>query len=187
MVTRSPSLDTFCSLACQQAAESAKSHGSRLRRGAALPSNPRARWVTQGRQRPLQSNPGSTLFFLTGTSSRRPAFSAACWTAGRQASRWKRLCTARGARGRARPNHHWAPAARLSGSAASETRGTPRFAGAKCGGNRKLSTLTMEGCVALPRSGLRSQRPPAALRMANRGHSAQLGAGWGVARLATAA
>ena len=63
-----------------QAAESAKSHGSRLRRGAALPSNPRARWVTQGRQRPLPSNPGSKLFLLTGTSSRRPAFSAACWT-----------------------------------------------------------------------------------------------------------
>ena len=33
---------------CQQAAENAQSHGSRLRRGAAFPSNPRARWVTQG-------------------------------------------------------------------------------------------------------------------------------------------
>ena len=42
----------------RQAAENAKSHGSRLRRGAALPSNPRARWVTQGRQRPLPSNLG---------------------------------------------------------------------------------------------------------------------------------
>ena len=41
------------------------------------PSNPRARWVTQGRQRPLPSNPGSKLFFLTGTSSRRSAFPAA--------------------------------------------------------------------------------------------------------------
>ena len=59
------------------AAEDAKSHGSRLRRGAALPSNPRARWVTQGRQRPLRQNPGSALVFLTGTSSRRSAFSAA--------------------------------------------------------------------------------------------------------------
>ena len=42
-----------------QAAEHAKSHGSRLRRGAALPSNPSARWVTQCRQRPLPSNPSS--------------------------------------------------------------------------------------------------------------------------------
>ena len=31
-----------------QAAENAKSHGNRLRRCAALPSNPSARWVTQG-------------------------------------------------------------------------------------------------------------------------------------------
>ena len=37
----------------QAVSENAKSHGSRLRRGAALPSNPRARWVTQGRQRPI--------------------------------------------------------------------------------------------------------------------------------------
>ena len=58
-----------------------------LRRGAALPSNPRARWVTEGFQRPLPSNPGSTLLLLTGTSSRtsrRPAFSAA-WQMGRWA------------------------------------------------------------------------------------------------------
>ena len=67
-----------------QAAESAQSHGGRLRRGAALPSNPRARWVTQGRQRPLPSNPGSELVFLTGTSCRRSAFSAA-W-------RWRDFC-----------------------------------------------------------------------------------------------
>ena len=39
--------------------------------------NPRARWVTQGRQRPLPSNPRSKLSFLTGNSSRRSAFSAA--------------------------------------------------------------------------------------------------------------
>ena len=52
----------------QQAAESLYSHGSRLRRGAALPSNPRARWVTQGRQRPLPSNPGSETFLPGGHS-----------------------------------------------------------------------------------------------------------------------
>ena len=60
-----------------QAVENAKSHGSRLRRGAALPSNPRARWVTQGRQRRSLKTPGQQLFFLTGKSSRRSAFSAA--------------------------------------------------------------------------------------------------------------
>ena len=43
----------LAALCSAQAAENAKSHGSRLRRGAAPPSNPRARWVTQGRQRPL--------------------------------------------------------------------------------------------------------------------------------------
>ena len=63
-----------------QAAENAKSHGNRLCRGAALPSNPRARWVTQGRQRPLPYNPSPKPFFLTGISSRRSAFSAA-WAA----------------------------------------------------------------------------------------------------------
>ena len=51
--------------------------GAAYAAGPALPSNPRARWVTEGRQRPLPSNPGSKLFFLAGTSSRRPAFSAA--------------------------------------------------------------------------------------------------------------
>ena len=68
-------------------AENAKSHGSRLRRGAALPSNPRARWVTEGRQRPLPQNPGSKPFFLAGKSSRRSAFSAA-WaiSSGRRAA-----------------------------------------------------------------------------------------------------
>ena len=63
-----------------QAAENAKSHGNRLCRGAALPSNPSARWVTQGRQRPLPYNPSPKPFFLTGISSRRSAFSAA-WAA----------------------------------------------------------------------------------------------------------
>ena len=66
----------------RKAAESAKSYGSRLRRGAAPPSNPRARWVTQGRQRPLPYNPRSKKIFLTVSRHRRcrPAFSApAAW------------------------------------------------------------------------------------------------------------
>ena len=57
-----------------------------LRRGAALPSNPRARWVIQGRQRPLPSNPGSKRFFLTGTSPVAPHFL--------QPGRWARRPTA---------------------------------------------------------------------------------------------
>ena len=51
-----------------QAAENAKSHGYRLRRGAALPSNPCARWVTEGRQRPLPLKPWVKTFLPDGSS-----------------------------------------------------------------------------------------------------------------------
>ena len=56
------------SVATCQAAENAKSHGYRLRRGAALPSNPRARWVTEGRQRPLPLKPWVKTFLPDGSS-----------------------------------------------------------------------------------------------------------------------
>ena len=78
-----------------QKSRNAKAHGSRLqlRRGAAPPSNPRARWVTQGRQRPPPQNPKGqklVLLTMTGASSRRPsrrsAFSELAATSARTCS-----------------------------------------------------------------------------------------------------